>query len=200
MLGKKFGRWTVIESAGRRGKDNRPFWKCRCDCGTEREVDSHNLGHGSKSCGCLQKERAAQAQTIHGLEGHPVHKAWWRMKMRCENPKNKDFKHYGGRGIKICERWRDPKSFYEDMLPSWRVGLSLDRINVNGNYEPNNCAWVTQKQQTRNKRTNVMLDTPWGRICATDAAERIGISPSAFYERLRRTWDGDRLFLPKQRA
>jgi hypothetical protein len=106
--------------------------------------------------------------------------------MRCTNPNNSDFKHYGGRGIKVCDRWFGSfDAFLEDMGSSWVDGLSIERRDVNGNYEPSNCYWATQSQQMRNTRKSLIIDTPWGKLHWIEAAEKIGITSHAMWYRVK---------------
>jgi hypothetical protein len=120
------------------------------------------------------------------------------MLTRCRNPKSSHFEHYGGRGIKVCERWLSFEAFWADMGPSWQSGLSLDRMNNDGDYEPGNCRWTTQRQQVRNSRHARMVDAPFGRMCMADAARHIGISPGSLMRRLNAGWPPAELFRTAQ--
>jgi hypothetical protein len=150
LTGRKFGRWTVIERAHTRlGKVR---WLCRCECGEQWTVSATSLMQGtSKSCGCT---RGGHNRT-HGEGGSSFYSveynAWMHMRQRCSNPNYHAYARYGGRGIKICERWNSYEAFLADMgrRPSGR--RSLDHINNNGNYEPSNCRWATIVQQMRNR-------------------------------------------------
>jgi hypothetical protein len=150
LLGRKFGRWTVISFAGKRriSGDSRRFWKCRCDCGKEGELLSAALLSGKTlSCGCLKTERAI----THGMTNTKTYRAWCSMMQRCYNQKNVRYGRYGGRGIVVCEEWGDFRNFYKDMGDKPSPDHSIDRINNDGNYEPGNCRWATRSEQQRNK-------------------------------------------------
>lgn len=161
-IGKKFSRLTILKegSSIKYGKTTMRKVVCRCDCGTEKEVDFNSIKSGrSTSCGCFNKENAKRIHTKHGkamLETgvrHPDYCIWIKMKSRCLNPNDKSYKSYGGRGISVCDRWKDSfENFIEDM--GWRPNnnYSIERIDYNGNYCPENCKWVHKSEQTKNTR------------------------------------------------
>ena len=158
LIGNRYGRLVILErdqskplaSGGRR-----VYWICECECGSVISRTGHDLKDGSiKSCGCLNREQAASVKYSHGKHNSPTYYSWQAMKSRCENPRNWKYNQYGGRGIKVCDRWRNSFiNFMQDMgeRPS---GYTLDRIDPNGNYEHNNCRWATPKQQANNKRNS----------------------------------------------
>jgi len=130
---------------------------CICECGNRVKVTLNNLRKGhTKSCGCLAREEIIRRSTVHGMYGTPAYKSWVGAKARCYNPRNKEYKNYGGRGIKFCERWEKFKNFLADMgqRPS---GLTLDRINNDKGYSKKNCRWATRKEQANNRRNDNMI-------------------------------------------
>ena len=158
LVGQRFGR-LVVKSLKSHAKDTRErasIWTCRCDCGKEIDVIVSSLTLGrTKSCGCFHKDIVSSASLKHGLSKSKIYKVWAGMKDRCYNTHSFGFKYYGGRGISVCDEWlNDFKSFYDwSMANGYTEGLTIDRINTNGNYEPNNCRWITRQEQAFNTRT-----------------------------------------------
>lgn len=154
LTGQRFGRLTVVERGGRTPSGRNVMWRCRCDCGQERTVVSSVLTRGeSASCGCLRREASKARATKHGHatgETSRTYNSWACMWQRCTNPEYSQYGRYGGRGISVCERWSSFTAFLADMGER-PEGRTLDRINTNGNYEPNNCRWATPKEQTANR-------------------------------------------------
>jgi len=199
LQGKKFGRWTVLRYA--RSRRGAAMWVCKCKCGVEREIPTGNLrSGGSTSCGCFQREVTSKRATKHKQSFHPIYRCWVGMKDRCSNKSTMCFKDYGGRGIKVCDRWlADFWNFWDDMAPGWRPNLSIDRIDVNGNYEPGNCRWATQSEQMRNTRNCKIIETPLGKMTLAEAAERSGLSVTTIKYRVFSNWPKDLLLDPTRR-
>lgn len=196
LTGKVFGRWTVDGESHK--KKSMVYWHCTCDCGSKRVVFGADLKRGmSKSCGCLARELLSAKSSTHGLSEHKAYRSWIEMKSRCLNPENTGFKDYGGRGIIICPEWDTFEGFWRDMGDTWQEGLSIDRMDTNGNYEPSNCKWSTPKEQGNNRRTNVMVTLSDGRcMTLTQAAEEHGVDRRAVYARIRYGWPQSEWFRP----
>lgn len=198
--GRTFGMLEVISFAGMliRAKSLQPHWNCVCKCGKVAVVSAHKMLNGTKiSCGCM---KGAHCRT-HGLRHTPEYSVWCGMIARTENAKCTRFCNHGGRGIRICERWRSNFSnFYEDMGPRPSPHYSIDRIDNNGNYEPGNCRWATATQQARNTRRNRFLTFNGQTRCVSEWSNIIGVSPDALLMRLKNGWGVERaLMTPLQR-
>jgi len=191
LTGRRFGRLVVLYECNER-KNGKVVWHCRCDCENEVNVRSGGLTSGNTtSCGCYNRERVAEVHTVHGMkrqgERHPVYDAWARMIQRCENPNDKCYKDYGGRGITVCGEWHDPVVFINWALVSgWQKGLQIDRIDNNGNYEPDNCRFVTPKENSRNRRNNrfITLNSRTQSLAAW--AEEAGVNRVTLQSRIDR--------------
>lgn len=158
LVGERYGKLIVVSLIDDVASAKVPTrWLCKCDCGNEVVVRGYNLrSGGTKSCGCAQREIAAARCRTHGDAGSRLYIIWQHMKWRCEKETDLAFKYYGGRGVSICEDWRSYEKFKDWANSSgYQETLTLDRIDVNGNYEPDNCRWITLREQQRNKRNNV---------------------------------------------
>ena len=198
-----FGKLTVLECVGNT-KGGHAQWLCRCECGNEVIVaSSHLKSEHTKSCGCLQRNKVGMLNKKHGMRGTKIYNTWKSIKKRCFNPNCKDFGSYGGRGIKMFEAWiNDFQAFYDyvSKLPHYgEAGYSLDRINNNGNYEPNNLRWATAKEQGRNKRNNRIVQYDGEKMCLAEAVEKSNIQLGTVIRRISRGEKGEFLFrLPKK--
>lgn len=194
LTGQKFNNLTVLhESPPHKtlgGKLCRK-WFCQCDCGNYVNVIQDKLRNNrTKSCGCLKKKVAAEngkKSSTHGMSNHPLYPIWNSMIYRCNNIKCKEYKFYGGRGIKVCQRWLDVKNFIEDMK-NRPEGASLDRIDNDGDYSLNNCRWSTQSEQSRNRRTNINFTIDGITKCLTDWANDCGVDPKLASQRVKNGW------------
>lgn len=194
LTGYQSGYLTAISYAGSDGKKS--LWNVRCDCGKMIVMPGTELTKGKcKSCGCQRNQLIGEKNRRHGMSRLPIWNVWHSMKQRCENPRAQAWKNYGGRGITVCKRWSESfENFLEDMGAGYQEGLTLDRIDVNGNYEPNNCRWITMKEQARNKRHNRIISTPWGEMTVAEASERSGIGVTTLLYRLDHNVPGALLF------
>lgn len=192
--GLKFGKLTIIGEA--------PYWikgsrrvrrvRCLCDCGNECEIRLQQLKPGvTSSCGCYKSDRMkgkkSPAKITHGMAKTKTYRAWWAMICRCKGTTGGSScrKRYFDRGVVVCERWQSFENFLGDMGERPSELHSLDRIDNDGNYEPNNCRWATRKEQSRNTSQNVVFVFEGERLCLADIAERIGMDPRTLHSRIR---------------
>lgn len=194
LLGQRFGRLTVISEEPSKNRHSR--WRCLCDCGNVKIADGPALRAGSvKSCGCLQKDRVREANTTHGERGTRIYHIWEGMKRRCYRKSTTHFERWGGRGIAVCNEWHTYEPFRDWALANgYRDDLTIDRIDVNGDYSPENCRWATYKEQNRNRRSNVFYKGK----CLAEWCEEIGISLGTVSCRIRKSgWSIEKaLFTP----
>ena len=194
IIGKKFGRWTVIGNYRKIGYRKEYLCKCSCEKQTVKYVNYQCLKRGqSQSCGCLAVELTRQRMTTHGGSHSRLFGIWCDMKVRCNNPNDKCYDRYGGRGIKVCDEWqKDFKSFrdwsysngYKDNL-KW-TECSLDRIDNNKGYSPDNCRWVDSYVQGNNKRNNIIIELNGEKKTAAEWGRELGIRPATIRARYRR--------------
>jgi hypothetical protein len=196
LIGMKFGHLLVESEAEtkRHPKGTIIQWNCICDCGNIRIVSTGKLTQGRQvSCGCYNREQVykaiSKAKTTHGLSKHRLYAVWNSMKHRCYNPKNSAYERYGGRGIYVCDRWKESfRNFLYDMEKFFQEGLTIERINNNGPYSPDNCKWIPLNDQTKNRRSTIYLELNGKKICLTDWADSLGISAKLIRERLNHGW------------
>ena len=192
MTAKKLHRWTAISVPLFR-KNNRPACLCRCDCGTEKIMVWSIITAGqSKSCGCYNREQSSKKHKTHGLSLTPIYTVWKNMRARCERPYSVDYYLYGGRGIKVCERWHTFQNFFDDMGDIPFPLAQIDRIDCDGNYELSNCRWTTATENMRNRRINNYITFEGETHCITEWEEMKGLSRDRIATRLKAGWDLDK--------
>lgn len=208
LIGKKFGRLTVVDNAGKSKYGGR-LWLCECECGNKITVQTAQLNNGRKrSCGCLQKEKASEIvllahkanQKYEVSSTSSLYSRWSNMLRRCTDSKDKCFNSYGGRGIRVCDEWQDFNNFADwAMANGYKKNLSIDRINVNGNYEPSNCRWVSMKEQGNNKQNTKYYEYNGEKKTLSQWSECYNINYKLLYERVViEHWDLERaLITPK---
>lgn len=189
LIGKVYGRLTV-KAEGVEKKGDKRTWVCECSCGSTTTVTTSDLvtGH-TRSCGCLQKERAKEANKTHGYSRrrHPLYARWLGMRNRCNNPNDDYYDNYGGKGVKVCKRWDSFTNFLEDM-GECPEGHTLDRRDNDGDYTPENCRWASSSEQAMNKSTTAMVEYNGELIKRRELAKRFGIDPDRLRQRLEMGW------------
>ena len=188
LTGQRFGRLTVVTRA-KNTKNGQCRWLCKCDCGKEKIVRTTHLTSGKiKSCGCLLIDILKEKKSIHGMTNTKLFYIWGGIKARCYNKNNKQYKYYGARGIIVCDEWKnDFVSFYNwAMANGYKEHLSIDRIDFNGNYEPTNCRWTTNKEQQRNKSNNRFITYKNETKILTDWCNELNISIATMSARLKK--------------
>ena len=188
LTGQRFGHYLVVARLPNDENDN-AIWKCICDCGNERKVKGIDLRAGRrKSCGCSRKG----INKSHGLSGHRFYGTWVSMKQRCCTPSRDCFSYYGGRGISVCEEWRDDPAAFCEWCDNQKVPkrYTLDRIDNDGNYCPENCHFVSMKEQSRNTRQNVWIEHNGETLCYHDFIEKYGVVKNrTAYGRVYKGWN-----------
>ncbi|MGX8701543.1 hypothetical protein [Caproiciproducens sp.] len=198
LLGKTFGRLTVIDRANndKRGKAQ---WICQCECGNIKTILADSLTSGkTKSCGCFRKETAPHNNSPkHGMSRTRLWTIWCAMKSRCYNRKNVAYKDYGGRGITVCNEWLH--DFHCFQIWAFRNGyldnLTIDRIDCNGNYEPQNCKWSTYEEQENNRRNTIYLTIYGQTLPVSEWARKVGISAATLRWRISNNWPKNKMFM-----
>lgn len=203
MIQRKFHRLLVVKEAP--PAKGRRRWECVCECGAHRIVIGVHLRNGNtKSCGCLQKEKAANKGrlqlTTHGGVKFPEYGVWSGIKERCYGTWSKDYPNYGGRGIHMCERWRTSFSnFYQDM-GSRPSGTTIDRVDNDGPYSPENCRWASKTEQQNNKRNSVVLEIRGRSLTIAQWAREVGIPMGCLWQRVHNGWDLERAITQPRRV
>lgn len=190
MIGQKFGRLTVLDVCNKLDKFSNKMYKCKCDCGNIVEIRGNSLKTGNnKSCGCLRG-------TNHGMSNTALYYIWNGIKERCYNKNYSRYHNHGGRGIKVCDAWlHDFMNFYNWATNNnYQEGLTIDRIDNNGNYEPSNCRWVDKKIQNRNKRNNINFTINGETKCLAEWCEILNLNYSTVRKRLKLGWPVEKAF------
>ena len=207
LKGQRFGKLKVIDFAYSNGTC---YWKCRCDCGKDCIVKGTSLRYGStKSCGCgsleqalINLDNARQLTTKHGCSHKDkLYHIWKGIKARCYNPHNKRYKNYGGRGIKVCDEWKNDYLSFKNwaLNNSYSDDLTIDRINNDGNYEPNNCRWVDIKTQQNNTTRNIYITYKGITQSLSLWADTFGLTYSCMKHRYDRNWNMERIEKTEQK-
>lgn len=189
-IGDRFGRLTIIDAGfpeKRKKWGWRYFFLCRCDCGNTKKICTDYFGVQVWSCGCLRKELKNKPKS-HGMCRTKLYQIWNNMKMRCYTKKNRDYHYWGGRGITVCDEWRNSfKAFYDWSIEAgWKDGLIFDRIENDNGYYPQNCRYVTPLESTLNRRNTVYIEYDGEKKCLKDWAKKIGIHPKTLSFRLKK--------------
>ncbi|MEK4302424.1 hypothetical protein MKY30_23990 [Oceanobacillus sp. FSL W8-0428] len=195
LTGDKYGRLTAMKLSYRDKRSN-SFWICKCDCGNETVVRIGDLRSGNTtSCGCFREEQSNKAlverSTTHGHTKTRLYTIWHGMKLRCYTKSNASYKYYGGRGISVCDEWKDDFASFRtwSLSNGYKEGLTIDRVDANGNYEPSNCRWINYKGQARNKRNNKIITYRGESKTISEWSEITNIKQSTISERVRLGWD-----------
>lgn len=196
LVGQVFGRWLVL-SFSHLSKTGAGYWNCQCSCGELKKCRSgHLISKVSQSCGCLRTEQKTKHSMCNTTEYH----IWEAIKHRCLNKNDLNYRHYGGRGITICEQWMDFIGFYEDMGNRPTKSHSIDRINNDGNYEKNNCRWATRKEQMSNTSCNAFVEWEGKKVRRLELVKRYNLTTEALRKRLSRGWSLEEALLTPVRT
>ncbi|MDP9438291.1 MAG: hypothetical protein M3P49_06060 [Actinomycetota bacterium] len=201
LTGRTFGRLTVLERAENRWRMRR--WLCECECGTHKVVTGKSLQTGeTKSCGCLRNEQNRVANLKHGKTKTPEFVTWANMLNRCHKPGHPSYPEYGGKGLAVCEEWRDSfGAFLRDMGPRPSPTHSIDRIDGTKGYSPDNCRWATSGEQIRNRRVTRWITYQGETLCLSDWCRRLGINYQTTKQRLDKGWPPEKaLTAPSQQG
>jgi hypothetical protein len=194
LKGQRFGRLVAIEFCGN-NKHGCSMWLCKCDCGNIKQYNSAYLRSGdTKSCGCYLKDKVSGMFSTHRMSKTKIYETWAHMKQRCYDPNQDRYEHYGGRGIKVCEKWQVFEGFYEDMGATHKPGLSLERKDVNGDYCPENCEWIPLQLQAQNKTNSIILEVNNVRGDLAELCRIFDVKYNTVYMRMRRGWTPEEAF------
>lgn len=189
LTGKRFGNLVVLEKAEKQGTSQ--LWLCKCDCGNLTKIRANGLVRlGRDSCGCRTSEKISKARFLHGETNSRLYDIWRGMKKRCLLPKAQGYKNYGGRGIHICDEWKDDYLAFKNwaLNNGYKDGLTIDRIDNNGNYEPLNCRFTDYKQQANNRRSNRLLSVNGETKTIQEWADIMGVQRNLIVNRKKMGW------------
>lgn len=191
-IGDKYGHWTILSQA--ESKDSHKYWLCKCRCGTIKKVIQGNLRAKGIAESCNKCKKKGKPPITHGLTNkHRLYSTWVHMRERCNSTTNPFYHNYGGRGIKVCERWDDFLMFIEDMDNTYQKGLSLDRTNNNKGYSPDNCRWATSLEQGANMRVNVFIEYKGEKMILAEFSRRVNLSTSIVSYRNSKGWTAEEI-------
>lgn len=194
ITGNKYGKLTAIERVGK-DKYNNAVWLCKCDCGNTKIIDGKSLRDlHTKSCGCLKSESSRSRTLKHNGTGTRLHSTWMSMKKRCYGAYYAEYYRYGGRGIKVCDEWRNSFETFRDWALShgYADNLTIDRINLDGDYEPDNCRWITKQEQAYNRSDSVFVEYDGKRQTIAEWAVEKNIDYHKLYYRIKKGWSMER--------
>lgn len=195
-VGKKINLLNVIENTGRSDKKRGKIYLCKCDCGNFVEVPAAYLKKNKYSCGCIRRPRKDKGIKRSQIKrnGTRLYRIWKSMRTRCNNPNHEYYSNYGGRGISVCTEWNDFLKFRKWSLENgYSDDLSIDRIDNDDNYSPNNCRWSTRKEQNNNQRSNLLLTYRGETKTAAQWADDLGLTRATIYHRIERGWNDKRI-------
>lgn len=194
LTNNKYGRLTVLKKLQNHNKHI--MWLCKCECGNEIKASGYNLKSGHvKSCGCLKSELSRKRKLTHGLSKTFLYAEWARIRRRCNNPNMTCYKDYGGRGIKVCSEWDSVENFINwSLLNGYKNGLSIDRIDNNKGYSPDNCRWVTRKVQANNKRNNHLITYNGETKTLAQWSEHLNLPYGVLKYRINNNWNTEKAF------
>lgn len=188
ITGQRFGLLLALEPSSELATNKSKSWLCRCDCGVIKTFRSSDLRYQKvTSCGCEKDRKTSERFRKHGKSNTRLYQVWTAMKQRCQNPKNKDYPNYGGRGISISPDWiSDFENFYSWAAANgYKQGLTIERVDPNGNYEPANCCWITNEEQSNNRRNSIKYDYQGKPLTIRELSEEIGINYHTLRDYLR---------------
>lgn len=193
-IGAKYNAWIVVGSSDKTNSGGNTFWECRCKCGSIKHIAAHSVVSGkSQSCGCYRRRKGQNKK--HGLRNHPLYGIWRGIKYRCLTSTAHNYADYGGRGIKICDRWMSVENFYNDVIYGYEKGLQLGRIDNDGDYEPGNCQWETPLINVNNRRNTVYVTFDGRTHTPAQWSKELQCKADTIRNRMRKGWsDYEALF------